>query len=198
MKKVTNMNRSTRRTRAAIRNALLNAIEQKPISSVTVQEIIDNANICRTTFYAHYRDVQDLVKTIGDEIIDEVGEHLSGSRYSEDQGCVYPTIASVVHTYAENAETIRLLNGPNGDPSFNSRMQEKIYSIISDLRRQFDPSHFNELHHRLYSFYVISGGISVMNDLLYNRIEWDPEQLIEVFCSMASHGQKVFQITDIA
>lgn len=198
MKKVTNMNRSTRRTRAAIRNALLNAIEQKPVSSVTVQEIIDHANVCRTTFYAHYRDVQDLITSIGDEIIDEVGAHLSDSRYSEDQGCVYPTIASVVHTYAENADTIRLLNGPNGDPSFNSRMQERIYSIISELRKQFDPTHFNEQHHRLYSYYVISGGISVMNDLLYTHSDWDPEHLIDIFCDMASHGQKVFQIANIA
>ena len=196
MRKNMNSNRSTRRTRAAIRNALLKAMETKPIAEITVQEIIDEANVCRTTFYAHYRDIQELVHSIGDDVIDEVGEQLSAMRYHEDQGTNFPTITSVVQTYADNAYTIRLLNSPNGDPTFNTRMQNRIYEVIAALRRDYDPDHFNEEHHRLYSHYVISGGISVMNELLTSRKDWDPVAAGKVFGEMAAYGQRVFQINN--
>ena len=194
MRKIKNMNRSTRRTRAAIRDALLASIAQKPISDITVQEIIDHANVCRTTFYAHFRDINDLVNTVGDEIIDELGDELASLCYTPDQGSDFPTVASVVRIYAEYADTIRLLNSPNGDLTFNARMQERIYSSISDLRRAYDPIHFNEDRHRLYSCYVISGGISVLNALLDSRRSWDPDHAERIFGDMAAYGQRVFQI----
>ena len=54
MRKVSKDNRSTRRTRSAIREALTEMLALKPVGKITVQELIDRANICRTTFYAHY------------------------------------------------------------------------------------------------------------------------------------------------
>ena len=84
MRKTKNMNRSTRRTRAAIQKAMLAAMDEKPISSITVQEIINTANVCRTTFYAHYEDINDLVKSIGDEIIDQVGANIQSISISSD------------------------------------------------------------------------------------------------------------------
>lgn len=139
MKKPTQMNRSTRRTRAAIRAALLQVIQEKPITSITVQELIEIANICRTTFYAHYHDIHDLAQSIGDDVIDEVGEALSLLRYESEKldESDFPTIRSVVNVYDRNAETIRLLIGPNGDPSFQKRMEDKIYQVTKDMRKEY-------------------------------------------------------------
>ncbi|MET0414499.1 MAG: TetR/AcrR family transcriptional regulator [Actinoplanes sp.] len=55
------VDRRVRRTRELLRGALLNAIIEKGYERVTVQDIIDRADVGRSTFYAHFRDKEDLL-----------------------------------------------------------------------------------------------------------------------------------------
>ena len=64
MRKENPDNRSTLRTKAAIREAFLALAAKKPVDTITVQELIDRANVSRTTFYRYYYDIYDLLDTI--------------------------------------------------------------------------------------------------------------------------------------
>jgi AcrR family transcriptional regulator len=50
-----------RRTRELLRSAFLSLILEKGYDRITVQDILDKADIGRSTFYAHYRDKEDLL-----------------------------------------------------------------------------------------------------------------------------------------
>jgi AcrR family transcriptional regulator len=54
--------RRVRRTRELLRGALLSLIQEKGYDRITVQDILDRADIGRSTFYAHYRDKDDLLR----------------------------------------------------------------------------------------------------------------------------------------
>ena len=49
-----------RRTRNALGDALIALMQERPFDDITVQDILDRAQIGRSTFYAHYRDKDDL------------------------------------------------------------------------------------------------------------------------------------------
>jgi AcrR family transcriptional regulator len=53
--------RRVRRTRAALLDALLGLMVEKGYDAVTVQDLIDRADIGRSTFYAHFTDKSDLL-----------------------------------------------------------------------------------------------------------------------------------------
>jgi AcrR family transcriptional regulator len=55
------VDRRVRRSKALLRSALLAAILEKGYERVTVQDIIDRADVGRSTFYAHFRDKEDLL-----------------------------------------------------------------------------------------------------------------------------------------
>lgn len=55
------VDRRVRRTKQLLRSALLAAIVEKGYERVTVQDIIDRADVGRSTFYAHFRDKDDLL-----------------------------------------------------------------------------------------------------------------------------------------
>src|ERR1700724_2943052 len=48
------------RTRSPLSNALVALMQEKLIDKITVQEVLDRATVGRSTFYLHYRDMDDL------------------------------------------------------------------------------------------------------------------------------------------
>ena len=56
--------RRTAKTISALRSALIELMMEKHYDSITVQDIIDRANVGRSTFYSHFRDKEDLL--VGD------------------------------------------------------------------------------------------------------------------------------------
>lgn len=54
------LDRRVKRTRDALGDALVALLEERPFESITVQDILDRAGVGRSTFYAHFRDKNDL------------------------------------------------------------------------------------------------------------------------------------------
>ena len=57
------IDRRSARTRQLLHSALLALMLEKRYDKITVQDIIDRADVGRSTFYAHYRDKEDLLVT---------------------------------------------------------------------------------------------------------------------------------------
>ena len=49
------------KTRDGLRNALASLIAEKPYNGIVIKEILERANVGRSTFYTHFRDKDDLL-----------------------------------------------------------------------------------------------------------------------------------------
>lgn len=71
--------RRVQRTRERLHGALASLIHEKPYEGIVVKEILARANVGRSTFYAHFRDKQDLLESSIREVVEQ-GKTLSSTR----------------------------------------------------------------------------------------------------------------------
>lgn len=57
------------RTKASLRDALIGLAHERPYPSIAVKEILERANVGRSTFYTHFADKDDLLESGIHEIL---------------------------------------------------------------------------------------------------------------------------------
>ena len=62
----------TRMTKQLIRKAFMELLREKPIHSISIRELCGLAGINRGTFYAHYKDIYDLLEQIEEEMTRDI------------------------------------------------------------------------------------------------------------------------------
>ena len=94
------MDRRTRYTRQAIRETLLELMEEKPFSKVTVTEVCKKAEMNRGTFYLHYLDLEDVLDDILTEMLSDTACALDHVLCPERQCATYP-FCDKIHSSAQ-------------------------------------------------------------------------------------------------
>jgi AcrR family transcriptional regulator len=84
-----------RRTRDALGDALVALMQEKPFDTITVQEVLDRANVSRSTFYTHYSDKDDLLMSDAEEFFEAISMALSAHGDKSDR--VFPVSEFFTH-----------------------------------------------------------------------------------------------------
>ena len=68
--------RRVRRTKSRLRQALAQLLLEKDLSSITVRELTELADVNRGTFYTHYKDLYDMLEQMENEMFQELEDML--------------------------------------------------------------------------------------------------------------------------
>ncbi len=69
------VDRRVQKTRKLLQDALIDLVAEKGYEAVSIREILDQANVGRSTFYAHFQDKDQLLHSILDRLDDLFEEH---------------------------------------------------------------------------------------------------------------------------
>ena len=103
--------RRSQRTRHLLSAALVELIREKEYSTITVSDIIDRANVGRSTFYAHFRDKDDLFVGELDRVIEVLSQHFP----DQEEMPFFPSRGLFQHVGEEYELYKSLLWGPGID-----------------------------------------------------------------------------------
>ncbi len=71
--------RRIQRTRDVLGDALITLMHEKPFDTITVQDVLDLAEVSRSTFYTHFRDKDDLFLSDADDFFGHMANLLTMS-----------------------------------------------------------------------------------------------------------------------
>lgn len=115
-----------RRTKKLLRQALTRLMRQKDFQSITVTDVVREADINRGTFYAHYRDIYDLREKIEEEMIADFRAMIADIKPDAINTSLRPVLAQTVAYLEENREVVCALMQANGPDSFGWKMVKVI------------------------------------------------------------------------
>ncbi len=183
--------RRVQRTQALLQDALLALIEEKGYAAVTVQDILDRANLGRSTFYTHYRDKDDLLVS-GFEHLKSLFE-TSGPRppLSRDRSPLpdnSPTLAFFRHA-GQQQRLYKAMVGKRG----GEIMQKHLYQYFSDLMRSHLDQRFPDagdvaVPREVLVHYFVSSFLALLTWWLDRDMPYRAEQMDAMFNTLTMPG----------
>lgn len=126
--------RRVRRTRTALQRALVHLAGERDLGEITIADVAEHAEINRSTFYAHYRDVDELAEAACTAIIDDLVESLpalgSGQTRAAAQGSPADQLVAFFANLDEYANLYQSLLGPQGSPRVIDHIRRRVTTAI--------------------------------------------------------------------
>lgn len=121
------VDRRTTKTKRALSNALAELLSEKELRKITVQEIVDKADVSRVTFYKYYLDVYDLCEKIEEVVLTELG--LIVLQLEDNSTELF--FEQLVGYISENRVTFSMIFNPNT----TSKLRDKLSKLIEGMLR---------------------------------------------------------------
>lgn len=182
------IDRRAARTRKALHVALMSLILRKGYEATTIQEIIDEADVGRSTFYGHYTGKEDLLRsgfqTLRRELADAQRAVRAKADGSQDEVLTF-SLAMFEHA-AEYTDAYRALVGGRG----GAVAVNEIRRILSELvRKELSLArHDGAASRELAVQFVVGAFMTVLTWWLERRPGLTPAQVDAMFRRLALHG----------
>jgi AcrR family transcriptional regulator len=113
--------------------ALVALMLEKRYDLITVQEIIDRANVGRSTFYAHYMDKEDLLQSESAELIARLSAHMDQSAGGRR---IIPSLELLYHLQESQALISALRRGRAIEPVLKTMQAQLSRQVEARLARR--------------------------------------------------------------
>ncbi len=183
------------RTKEAIRDALVELIDEKSFEAITVKDITTRAGINRGTFYAHYQDKVDLVTKCEDEIMLEMAriakqdiQNYMGASNSQ-VATAFPIAVKFFEYLNENSSFMKAVLGPKGDLSFQTRLKNFMWETLfgSESDAIFKEENLHVPAQYLVS-YIASAHMGIVQQWLNNDKKESPQEMAGILSIITVNG----------
>lgn len=169
-------NRSVLRTQALLKNGLTELMMTKPVQNITVRELTDYVNLNRGTFYLHYKDIQDLLEHLEEDMLDEFVKITNSHQPQDMNGKPFPLICDLYKFLEKHSDFLKLVLISNQEQNFKNRLKDIIRErCVNDWNEIF--ANAAPVLSELYSSYVLSGCIGIIETWVKNNTRQSPEEL---------------------
>jgi AcrR family transcriptional regulator len=190
--------RRVRRTRELLRNALLSLIQEKGYDRITVQDILDRADIGRSTFYAHYRDKDDLLRAG----FEDIRAALAAERDAAEKGAgrkvefLQPMLVVFQHV-AAHRQFWESLSRKGGADLVTRILREGVSDLVREhFRSQFPDAEGDQTQLEAAMRFVTGACMGLLTWWLEDDlVPYSAEEIHSIFRRLATQGVKRFLAT---
>ena len=174
--------RKTKYTQMVLRDSLIELMKEKSIAQITIKELCEKADINRSTFYAHYTDQYQLLKSIEDETLTWIKEMIDEFSVKTDKEDVIKNLEKAFDYISQNKSHIQVLMSEQGSIDFQRNLLIVIYEQggISLVNNLGDDSQKSEL----YFVFLVNGSVGLIQHWLKTGMKETAREMSEIIFDM--------------
>ena len=176
--------RRSQRTRQLLSTAFVQLLREKGYSAITVSDIIERANIGRSTFYSHYRDKDELFVSEMDRVIEVLGNQIP----TQKEMPFFPSLGLFRHIGEEYELYKALLWTPGIDlliKHLQTSLSHRIEQGFQQSSREFD------IPIPILANFITGSFVTLLKWWLENKMTYSPQQMNLMFMKLISSGIEV-------
>lgn len=181
----TKSNQRYQETDQKIQQVFLELLQQKDLSHTTVQDICKKCGINRSTFYAHYTDIYDLLSKMEHSVGIDIFESFQGTDASPEHFLSPSIFATIIRHIGNHQAFYRAYLEGCGQTAIQKGFNDLFQSVIKPF---FSKLNFtSEAHARYHFTFFQSGFLSVVKQWLDAGCLETPEELAQILWDSIPH-----------
>ncbi len=178
-RRMNHTDRRVKRTKKALRDALLQLLENKSINEISVTELTTLADINRATFYFYYTDLIDMLQQIQNEAYEAFRTVIEDASPSVTTLEGFTDYAETLFTFCKEHESLcRFIINNDINNQLYTYIRSLMLTNIPNTKEIFD----NQNPARYLSNYVINAMIGILIDWMDDGMKIPAHELAE-FCA---------------
>jgi len=128
-------------TRKQLIETTMQLVLEKGYDSISIQDITDRADLGRGTFYIHFKDKEEIVWTVFQELFQAVEQEAHRQLDRNAPGVEYYGLLNIFHHAEKNRDLYKIMLGGKGSALLTARVQEFMAeSFLYDIRNAHPPA----------------------------------------------------------
>jgi len=186
------VDRRIQRTRQLLQDALLALILEKGFEAVTVQDVIDRANVGRSTFYAHFQDKEDLLLSGFEHLRTEFEKYLQSGSVTSDSPWAL-SLSMLQHAQSQR-QLYKAFAGKQGGNIALAHVQKYLSAVLCDHLKKQLATRKKSPPPEIVAHYLASSFIALLSWWLDNDSAYSAEQMNDFYLHLVQPGiEAIFQ-----
>lgn len=164
--------RRIRKTKQALQNAFIQMIMEQDLKQISVLELCTRADINKSTFYLHYRDIYDLASRMKGRLLDSVYEIIAEYDVLEFTARSPEIWERILNLFRENnCLYIPFLTSPGLSslkPTLDESIADRLIEKAKKDHPELTPDGLKKL--RISITFIISGFMGLMRNLDFGEL----------------------------
>lgn len=178
------------KTRRQLKKGLAALMKEKSVNQITVKELVEEVDINRSTFYLHFKDIQDLLREIEENMEAQIKRAIEEHPIVSGNENAFYFIEDMFRVLDEEREISKALIGPNGDMGFIHRIERIIKENSRGTLEKMFPGKKEDLKY-FYAF-CLRGCLGLVKVWLNEGEEKSPEEMAQMTFNMIANAKDAF------
>lgn len=180
--KTEKLDRRTEKTRHSLLMALSELMQEKKYNNITIQDIIDRANVGRSTFYAHFDTKDELLTCFIENIFEMLNQHITSFVEHNSTQTRFVPVTELFEHIMENSRVIKALMSAESSNILIQKIQfywnKKIEQYLKTLLSEgVEPS----VPLDILTNHITSTMIELLKWCLNSNTTYTPQQMDQYF-----------------
>ena len=182
-------NRRTLKTKKAIFQAFSELLKEKELRKITVQEVVDKADISRVTFYKYYLDVYDLYDKIENELLTNIGL-ITLQLADKPSDEFFKELVTYIYN---NRVTFDMVFSPNSTNKLRDKLSHIIEGIFKKIYSEKIGISIDSEDLAYICCYRSSGFLAVIQRWVQNGFSQSCENMVKQISVFDENIEKIFE-----